>query len=88
MPDFLFKMDVIPGKTNQFELTPNKIGTYPGRCAELCGVDHARMLFTVKVVPKDEFDQYIADLKANGQSGLLDTGMSTDHGQMPDERTT
>ncbi len=88
VPDFLFKMDVIPGKTNQFELTPNKIGTYPGRCAELCGVDHARMLFTVKVVPKDEFDQYIADLKANGQSGLLDTGMSNDHGQMPDERTT
>lgn len=88
VPDFLFKMDVIPGKTNQFELTPNKVGTYPGRCAELCGVDHARMLFTVKVVDKAEFDQYVADLKAKGQSGLLDTGMSTNHGQMPDERTT
>ena len=35
-----------------------------------------------------EFDAYIADLKAKGQSGLLDTGMSTDAGQMPDERTT
>lgn len=88
VPDFLFKMDVIPGKTNQFELTPNKVGTFPGRCAELCGVDHARMLFTVKVVDKAEFDQYIADLKAKGQSGVLDTGMSTDEGQMPDERTT
>jgi cytochrome c oxidase subunit 2 len=88
VPDFLFKMDVIPGKTNQFELTPNKVGTYPGRCAELCGVDHARMLFTVKVVSKADFDQYIADLKAKGQDGLLDTGMSTDQGQMPDERTT
>ncbi len=88
VPDFLFKMDVIPGKTNQFELTPNTVGTYPGRCAELCGVDHARMLFTVKVVDKAEFDQYIADLKAKGQTGLLDTGMSTDEGQMPDERTT
>lgn len=88
VPAFLFKMDVIPGKTNVFELTPDKVGTYAGKCAELCGVDHARMLFNVRVVEKAEFDQYIADLKAKGQSGLLDTGMSTDEGQMPDERTT
>lgn len=88
VPDFLFKMDIIPGKTNQFELTPNKVGTYPGRCAELCGVDHARMLFTLKVVDKAEFDTYIAGLKAKGQSGLLKTDMTTNHGQMPDERTT
>jgi len=71
-----------------FELTPDKVGTYAGKCAELCGVDHARMLFNVRVVERAEFDQYIADLKARGQSGLLDTGMSNDDGQMPDERTT
>ena len=47
-PAFLFKMDVIPGKTNVFELTPDKVGTYAGKCAELCGVDHARMLFNVQ----------------------------------------
>jgi cytochrome c oxidase subunit II len=88
VPAFLFKMDVIPGKTNVFELTPNKLGTFAGKCAELCGVDHSRMLFNVRVVERAEFDQYIADLKARGQSGLLDTGMSTDAGQMPDERTT
>ena len=88
VPAFLFKMDVIPGKTNVFELTPDKVGTYAGKCAELCGVDHARMLFNVRVVEKAEFDQYIADLKARGQAGVLDTGMSTDAGQMPDERTT
>ena len=88
VPAFLFKMDVIPGKTNVFELTPDTVGTYAGKCAELCGVDHARMLFNVRVVERAEFDQYIADLKANGQSGVLDTGMSTDAGQMPDERTT
>jgi cytochrome c oxidase subunit II len=88
VPAFLFKMDVIPGKTNVFELTPNKLGTFAGKCAELCGVDHARMLFNVKVVDRAEFDKYIADLKAKGQSGLLDTGKSNNHGQMPDERTT
>ena len=88
VPAFLFKMDVIPGKTNVFELTPDKVGTYAGKCAELCGVDHARMLFNVRVVERAEYDAYIADLKARGQSGVLDTGMSTDEGQMPDERTT
>ena len=55
--------------------------------AELCGVDHARMLFNVRVVERAEYDAYIADLKARGQSGVLDTGMSTDEGKMPDERT-
>jgi len=88
VPAFLFKMDVIPGKTNVFELTPDKVGTYPGKCAELCGVDHARMLFNVRVVERAEFDQYIADLKARGQGGIFDTGLSNDEGQMPDERTT
>ena len=52
VPAFLFKMDVIPGKTNVFELTPDKVGTYAGKCAELCGVDHARMLFNVRVVER------------------------------------
>lgn len=88
VPDFLFKMDVIPGKTNAFELTPDKVGTYPGRCAELCGVDHSRMLFTVRVVSQADYDAFIASLKAKGQSGSLDTGRVTNEGQMPDERTT
>jgi len=88
VPSFLFKMDVIPGKTNVFELTPNKVGTYAGKCAELCGVDHSRMLFNVKVVEKAEYDAYIAGLKASGQTGLLVTGRSNDHGQMPGEKTT
>ena len=32
------------------------------------------MLFTVKVVPKADYDAHIADLKANGQGGQLETG--------------
>ena len=77
IPDFLFKMDVIPGKMNVFELTPNKTGTFIGRCAELCGTYHAQMLFDVKVVPRAEFDQHMADLKAKGQTGTLPSGITT-----------
>ncbi|BFO20829.1 hypothetical protein SHKM778_72170 [Streptomyces sp. KM77-8] len=47
---FLMKQDVIPGHTNAFEVTPSREGTFLGKCAELCGVDHSRMLFNVKVV--------------------------------------
>lgn len=88
VPDFLFKMDVIPGRTNQFEITPNKLGTFAGRCAELCGVDHARMLFTVRVVDRAEYDKYIADLKAAGQTGLLKTGRTNDDAQKIGDKTT
>ena len=77
VPDFLFKMDVIPGKMNVFELTPNKTGTFIGRCAELCGTYHAQMLFDVKVVSRTEFDQHMADLKAKGQIGTLPSGITT-----------
>jgi cytochrome c oxidase subunit 2 len=74
VPAFLFKMDVIPGRLNQFEITPNVEGTFAGRCAELCGIDHSRMLFNVKIVSLAEYQAHIAYLKAHGQEGQLDTG--------------
>ncbi len=74
VPAFLFKMDVIPGRRNVFELTPNKLGTFSGKCAEFCGEDHSRMLFNVHVVTQAEYDAHMQELVARGQSGLLDTG--------------
>lgn len=76
IPAFLTKMDVIPGRSNTFEVTPNKLGTFPGRCAELCGVDHSRMLFQVKVVSRAEYEAHMAQLKEMGQVGKLDSGRS------------
>ena len=74
VPAFLMKMDVIPGRLNAFELTPTKPCEFVGKCAELCGVDHSRMLFNVKVVPRAEFEQHLADLRAAGQVGALTSG--------------
>lgn len=87
VPSFLFKMDVIPGKTNVFELTPNKLGTFAGKCTELCGTYHSGMLFNVKVVERPEFEAYIEALKARGNTGLLDTGRTNNDGAIPGERT-
>jgi cytochrome c oxidase subunit II len=59
--EFNFKRDVIPGRVNQFEISKiTRTGTFVGRCAELCGVDHDRMNFIVKVVPAKVFDIYQA----------------------------
>ena len=65
VPAFLMKMDLIAGRTNQFEVTPDKLGTYVGRCAELCGRDHSRMLFKVKVVPHAQYNQIVNSLKGS-----------------------
>ena len=48
--DFLYKKDMIPGKTQLHVLHATKTGTYIGKCAELCGEYHSLMLFQVKVV--------------------------------------
>lgn len=74
VPAFLTKTDLIPGRENAFTVTPNKLGVFPGRCAELCGDFHTYMLFDVKVVTRAEYDAHIAELKANGQNGVIDTG--------------
>jgi cytochrome c oxidase subunit 2 len=62
--DFLYKLDVIPGRDNKFSVTidPDAIGkVYNGQCAELCGIGHAFMRFTVKVLSRADFDAWIAD---------------------------
>jgi cytochrome c oxidase subunit II len=61
VPDFLFKRDVIPGVVNRFDLTPRDRGTYTGRCAEFCGLDHAKMTFEVRVVSMADFRTWIAE---------------------------
>lgn len=70
--DFLYKKDTFPGKTNYMYFTPQKEGTYQGKCAELCGEYHSMMLFNVKVVSRAEFDSQMAALAAKGNTGQLD----------------
>ncbi len=63
VPEFLFKLDVIPGNENDrdnvFEVTVEEEGAYIGRCAELCGTYHAFMNFEVRAVSPEDFEAYI-----------------------------
>lgn len=72
VPSFYFKMDLIPGRTNSFQVTPTREGTYAGRCSELCGAYHSRMLFEVVVVSEDEYQDHLDELEAAGQTGLVE----------------
>jgi cytochrome c oxidase subunit II len=69
--EFLYKKDMFPGRTNYMYFTPEKEGTYVGKCAELCGEYHSMMLFNVKVVSQSEYDAHIAGLAAKGNVGQL-----------------
>lgn len=69
IPEFYFKMDVVPGRVNSFDLTPTREGTFTGRCAELCGLYHSRMIFKVNVVSAEEYEAHLRDLEELGQVG-------------------
>ena len=68
VPSFLVKMDVIPGRVNKFQVTPTVEGKYVGKCYELCGVYHSRMLFNVEIVSQSDYEAYLAKLADAGQS--------------------
>jgi cytochrome c oxidase subunit 2 len=71
VPAFLMKMDVIPGRHNSFSFTPTEEGTYAGKCAELCGTYHSRMLFNLRVVNRTQYDAYLRGLESQGNVGIL-----------------
>jgi cytochrome c oxidase subunit 2 len=61
VPGFLFKRDAIPGRVNEFEVVAPSPGTWRGQCAEFCGLGHATMNFTVRVVPPAEFRAWLRE---------------------------
>jgi cytochrome c oxidase subunit II len=60
VPELGPKVDAIPGYENHLRLLPERTGTYPGKCAELCGIQHTMMLFEAEVVPQAEFASWLA----------------------------
>ena len=71
VPDFGGKYDAIPGKVNKTWFKA-PAGTYVARCYELCGIQHADMKATVKVVPRAQYDAFIA--KRASAAGKQDLG--------------
>ena len=64
VPEFVTKRDLIPLVDNAIDIEVTRAGTWTGRCAEYCGLDHTVMDFTVEAMPADEFDAWLAEAAA------------------------
>ncbi len=53
------KVDANPGETTVATVTPDRLGTFTIRCAELCGLYHSQMQTTVHVVSQDDFTAWL-----------------------------
>jgi cytochrome c oxidase subunit 2 len=65
VPDLGGKFDAIPGRVNKTWFKA-PAGVYAASCYELCGIQHALMHATVKVVPRAEYDAFIAKRAQGG----------------------
>jgi cytochrome c oxidase subunit 2 len=62
VPAFRIKKDAVPGIDVTYTITPNRIGSYPIVCAELCGLGHAVMRSTAHVDSQEDYDAWLAKL--------------------------
>ena len=69
VPAFRMKVDAVPGIETRYRVTPNRLGTYPVVCAELCGLGHSVMRAQTRVVTPAEFDTWLAEQKAPAAAG-------------------
>ncbi|KAA1286054.1 cytochrome c oxidase subunit II [Alcaligenes faecalis] len=58
VPEFGVKQDAIPGFLRDTWFRADKVGTYRGQCAELCGKDHAYMPIVVQVMAQEDYDKW------------------------------
>ena len=63
LPSFGVKRDAVPGRINETWFKAEKVGTYYGQCSELCGIQHAFMPITVRVVSEEDYEKWLLDAK-------------------------
>jgi cytochrome c oxidase subunit II len=66
VPSFSQKLDAVPGIVTTLRVTPNRVGTYPVECTELCGAGHSLMRTSVRVVSASAFAGWLRRQPANG----------------------
>jgi len=65
VPEFGQKQDAVPGIKTHLTVTPNRLGTYPIVCTELCGLGHSVMRSTVIVMKPDAFAAWVKSAGAS-----------------------
>ena len=63
LPSFGVKRDAVPGRINETWFKAEKEGTYYGQCSELCGIKHAFMPITVRVVSEEDYQEWLSEAR-------------------------
>ncbi len=61
VPNFGQKMDAVPGIETEILVTPDRMGDFAVVCTELCGLGHATMRASARVVSEEDFDAWIEE---------------------------
>ena len=61
IPAFGVKQDAVPGRLAQLWFQADREGIYFGQCSELCGINHAYMPITVKVVSPEAYQAWLVE---------------------------
>jgi cytochrome c oxidase subunit II len=69
VPHFRLKSDAVPGLTTDVRVTPTEEGVYPVVCAELCGIGHATMRQSVKVLAAKDYKAWTASQRQSETDG-------------------
>ena len=59
-PQFLYKLDAVPGRVQTMWVRVNETGEFKSQCAEYCGRDHARMIFSVVALSQRGYADWFA----------------------------
>ncbi len=73
VPEFRIKQDILPGRTTELRITPDRLGNYVVQCSELCGLRHAYMIRPVMVTSLQDFSAWSAQ-QSKAYAALLAKG--------------
>ena len=59
VPAMRLKQNAVPGETIHLHFTPTTPGSYAILCTQVCGLGHYRMSATLRVLPPDDFAQWL-----------------------------
>jgi cytochrome c oxidase subunit 2 len=68
VPAFRLQEDAVPGITTSFRATPDRLGSYPIICNQLCGYGHSTMRTTLKIISASAFQNFLATHGYSGSS--------------------
>jgi cytochrome c oxidase subunit 2 len=80
VPELAGKTDAIPGRTNHTWFRADKAGTYEGRCAEMCGLYHAKMPIHVVAESEQAYRSFLARAPAQLGKSQFEGVCQTCHG--------